>query len=352
LSLTFRSQFPYLIFKIASQNCREGFMRRRDFIKAIGGTAAWPLSARAQQPTKLRRIGVLMPFAAGNAEARSYLSAFQQALRELGWIEGRNLAVETRFAEELNRLPNLAMELVTANVDVLVTEGTQPSQAARKATSSIPIVMARIGDAVGAGLVSSLAHPGGNVTGMSLMATEQGSKRLELLKEMLPTLSRVAVLSNPKNASQILQIKEMEAAAPVLKIEFQSVPVTNAADLEKYIRDAAHGGAQAFVTLDDALIQSLERRIVELATQQRLPVMGEFKSSADDGALMSYSANIIAMWRRAAIYVDKILKGAKPDDLPVELPTRFQLVINLKTAKAIGLTVPPLMLTRADEVIE
>jgi len=328
-------------------------MRRREFITLLSGAAVvWPIAARAQQAEQMRRIGVLMPFAAGNAEARSYLSAFQQALRDLGWIEGRNLAVETRFAEELNRLPNLAMELVTAKVDVLVTEGTQPSQAARKATSNIPVVMARIGDAVGAGLVSSLAHPGANVTGMSLMATEQGSKRLELLKEMLPTLSRVAVLSNPKNASQILQIKEIEAAARVLKIEFQSVPVTNASDLEKYVRDAAHGGAQAFVTLDDALIQSLVRRIVELATQQRLPVMGEFKSSADDGALMSYSADIIAMWRRAATYVDKILKGAKPDDLPVELPTRFELVINLKTAKTLGIVVPDKLLSTADKVIE
>jgi putative tryptophan/tyrosine transport system substrate-binding protein len=326
---------------------------RREFIVTLGGGAAWPLAARAQQRDRMRRIGVLMPFGASDDEAKRYLAAFQQGLQELGWTKGRNVTLEIRYVEgQLDRSTPLTSELVGLSIDVLVTEGSQVIQGARKVAGTIPIVMARVGDAVGAGFVTSLARPGGNLTGLSLYATEQGGKRLELLKEILPGLVDVAMLWNPKNPSQRLQAQNIEVAAARFKIQLRSLPFPESGDFEAQIQDAARAGAQAFITLDDVLIQSQRARIVELAMQQRLPVVSEFKAFTNDGALMTYSADAAAMWHRAANYVDRILKGAKPADLPVELPTRFQLVINLKTAKALGLTVPDKLLATADEVIE
>jgi putative ABC transport system substrate-binding protein len=296
---------------------------------------------------------LVMPFGATDDEAERYLAAFQQGLQELGWTKGRNVTLEIRYLEgQLDRSTPVASDLVGLSIDVLVTEGSQVIQDARKVAGTIPIVMVRVGDAVGAGFAASLARPGGNLTGMSLYATEQGEKRLELLKEILPRLVDVAMLWNPKNPSQRLQAKNIEVAAAGLKIHLRSLPVRESGDFEPYIQDAARAGAQAFITLDDVLIQSQRARIVELAMRQRLPVVGEFKEFTDAGALMTYSADSAALWHRAASYVDRILKGAKPADLPVELPTRFQLVINLKTAKALGLTVPDKLLATADEVIE
>jgi putative ABC transport system substrate-binding protein len=328
-------------------------MRRRDFINLIGGAAAWPLAARAQQPERMRRIGVLQGLAPNDPEYKRRVGGLTQGLQELGWIEGRNIAFEFRYPEgRLDRIPAYAAELVRANVDVIVTQGTEAAQAARNATGTIPIVMAQIGDAVGAGLVASLARPGGNVTGLTLVATEQSTKRLGLIKEFLPGVARVAVIWSANNASHSLQWKEMEPAAPVLRLQLLSLPVRDAADIEASFPAAAQARAEAIITMDDSLILFHRPRIVELAMRQKIPVMGEFRAFAQAGALLSYAPSPAAMWRRAASHIDKIFKGAKPADLPVEQPTRFELVVNLKAAKSLGLTIPESFLLRADEVIE
>jgi ABC-type uncharacterized transport system substrate-binding protein len=249
-------------------------------------------------------------------------------------------------------LPALAVELVRANVDVIVTQAAQPVEAARKATSTIPIVMASAGDALGAGYVASLARPGGNITGQTLVATEQSAKRLDLIQQIYPGLIRVALLWNADASGHRLQLKEMELAAPVLGMKLQSLPARNMDEIDAGLRAATQADAQAIITMEDPLIQSSRTRIVEFGLRQRLPVMGEFRPIAAAGALMSYGANQVEMWRSAAAYVDKILRGAKPGDLPVQHPTRFELVINLRTAKALGMTVPATLLVAADEVIE
>ena len=328
-------------------------LKRREFLTLLGGAAAaWPLAARAQQPERMKRIGVILLVSTGDTEFQRRLAVLRQALGELGWTE-RNSAFELRFAEgKLDRLPVLITELVQAKVDVIVTQGTDSTHAARKATSTIPIVMASIGDAVGTGIVSNLARPGGNVTGLTLFATEQSTKRLELIKEISPGLARLAVLWSGNNASHRLQLKEMETAIPVLGLRLQSVPVRDAGELDAGFQAAVQAGIQAVVTMDDQLINFLRVRIVDLATRRKLPVMGEFRPMTAAGGLMNYGPNQTDMWRRSAVYIDKILKGAKPADLPIERPTKFDLVINLKTAKALGLDVPPMLLARADEVIE
>jgi putative ABC transport system substrate-binding protein len=327
---------------------------RRDFIALLGGAAAaWPLTARAQQGERMRRIGVLQGFAESDPEWARRFGAFKQRLQELGWNEGRGISFEFRFADgKPERLPALAADLVQANVDVIVTSAAQPIEAARKATSTIPIVMASVGDAVGAGYVASLARPGGNVTGLTLVATDQSAKRLQLIKEIVPNLVRVAVLWNGNASGHRLQLQEMERATPELGIVLQSLAIRNVGEIDGGLQAALQANAQAIVTMDDPVIQSQRGRIVTFATRQRLPVMSEFRPATEVGALMSYGPNQIDLWRRAAAYVDKILKGAKPADIPVEQPTKFELVINLKTAKALGIGVPPSLLATADEVIE
>jgi putative tryptophan/tyrosine transport system substrate-binding protein len=329
-------------------------MRRRDFVKAVGGVAvAWPLAARAQQPERVRRIGVLQGLAGTDPEWQRRLAAFKQGLQELGWSEGRNVTFEFRFADgKPDRLPALAVELVRANVDVIVTNAAQPVEATRQATSIIPIVMATVGDAVGSGYIASLARPGGNVTGLTLVATEQSAKRLQLIKEFAPNLVRVAVLWNKNASGHRLQLNEMEQSVLAVGIVLQSIPMQNASDFEAGFRAAIQAGAQAIITMDDPLIQSQRARIVEFATQQRIPLMAEFRPTTEAGGLMSYGPNQTDMWRRAAAYVDKILRGAKPADLPVEQPTKFELVVNLRTAKEIGIELPTSILLRADELIE
>jgi len=327
---------------------------RRQFISALGGaTVAWPLAGRAQQPERMRRIGVLMPLPEDDREARLRLAVLTLALRELGWIEGGNIAFEARYADVgPEKLPALAADLVRANVDVIVTQAAQPIEAVRAATSTIPIVMASVGDAVGAGYITSLAHPGGNITGLTLFATDQSAKRLQLVKQISPGIVRVAVLWNGNASGHRLQITEMERAAPTMGIVLQSLPILNIEEVEAALRAAVQENAQAIVTMDDPLVQSQRVRIVEFAMGQRLPVMGEFRPVTEAGGLMSYGPNQLDLWRRAAAYIDKIFKGAKPADLPVEQPIKFELVINLKTAKALGLTVPASLLATADEVIE
>jgi putative ABC transport system substrate-binding protein len=326
-------------------------MRRRDFITLIGGAAAaWPLAARGQQAGKRYTIGYL---SAGTLTLVDATAAFTDALRELGWVEGKNVAFERRYAENrLERLAEFAAELVHLNVDVIVAEGTLAPLAAKRATSTIPIVMTVAGDPLGSGLVASLARPGGNVTGMSLMAPDLGGKRLELLKELLPRLARVAVLWNATNPYAALVYKETQAAGRTLGIEVQSLEVRSPDDFDSAFEAVRQQRSDALITVEDPLTGAYQKRIVDFAAIDRLPSLYGYRESVLAGGLISYGAHFADLFRRAAGYVDKILKGVKPADLPVQQPTKFELVINLGTAKALGLDLPPTLLTRADEVIE
>jgi putative tryptophan/tyrosine transport system substrate-binding protein len=271
----------------------------------------------------------------------------------LGWIEGKNIVFERRYAENrVERLPELAAELVRLNVDVIVGLGTLAPLAAKGATTTIPIVMTAAGDPLGSGLVASLARPGGNVTGMSLMAPDLGGKRLELLKELLPRLARVAVLWNAANPYPALVFKETQAAGRTLGIEVQSLEVRDPRDFDGAFEALRRQRPDALITVEDPLTFNYMKLIADFAAGQRLPTLHGFREDVAAGALMSYGANLADLFRRAAGYVDKILRGAKPADLPVQQPTKFDLVINLTTAKALGLEVPPTLLARADEVIE
>jgi putative ABC transport system substrate-binding protein len=326
-------------------------MNRRKFVTLLGGAAAaWPLAGRAQQLAEKRYVvGIL------NAGTASVLSAvvFPDALRELGWIEGQNVVIERRFAENrVERLPELAAELVRLNVDVIVGIGTLAPLAAKRATTTIPIVMTAAGDPLGSGLVASLARPGGNVTGMSLMAPELGGKRLELLKELLPQLARVAVLWDAANPYAALVFKETQGAGRTLGIEVQSLEVRGPDDFDGAFEALRRQRPDALITVEDPLTFTHQNLIANFAAGQLLPTLHGFKEDVAAGALMSYGANLADLFRRAAGYVDKILKGAKPADLPVQQPTKFDLVINLTTAKALGLTIPDKLLALANAVIE
>ena len=328
-------------------------LRWKLLIALCAGLAAWPLAAEAQQAGKVPRIGYLSwgSLASG---PNPYRDAFLQGLRERGLIEGQNIAIEYRSAEgRFDRLPDLAAELVLLKVDVIVTSTTPAIQAAKQATSTIPIVMAVAGDPVVTGLVASLARPGGNITGLSQLAPELAGKRLELLKETLPKLTRVAVLWNSSSTAMIHTFREAQVAVEALGLKLQSMEVQgDPADFERVFlaitRERPDG---LFVTLDP--FTSLHRRrIVELAAKNRLPAMYASREFVDAGGLMAYGPSLPDMWRRSATFVDKILKGAKPSDLPIEQPTKFELVINLKTAKALGLTIPSSLLLRADQMIQ
>jgi putative ABC transport system substrate-binding protein len=302
----------------------------------------------AQQPKKIPRIGVLRP---GLAVAANY-EAFRQGLRELGYVEGQNVVLEFRDTEaKAERLSDLAAELVRLKVDVIVTSSTPAIQAAKQATGTIPIVMAFSGDPVGTGLVASLAKPGGNITGLSDIGPEISGKQLELLKEAFPTVSRVGFFLNPSNHSNRLRLKAAEATAGELKVQIQALEVQSANDLEKAISTISKAQAQALMTVRDPAINVNQKRIVEFAAENRLPTMHMDKEPVEAGGLMSYGPDVPDLFRRATIYVDKILKGAKPADLPVERPIKFEFVINLKTAKQIGVTIPPNVLARGDRVI-
>src|SRR6516165_10392351 len=329
-------------------------MRRREFIALFGGVAVvWPVAARAQQGVQMRRIGILLPYIESDSQAQARVTALRTALEERGWVPGQNVTFDFRYAEgQLDRLPILAADLVRMNVHVILTAGTEATDAARKASGSIPIVMAAVGNPIAAGFISSLARPGGNVTGASLLATELTAKRLELLKETLPALTRLVVLWSASDASVIQKFKQIEAAAPLLGVQLQAHELRAPSDIEKSFEAAAQFGAEAVMTTEDAIQITYRAQLVDLAKRQRIPVASEFGEFARAGALMSYGPSILDSFRHAAGYIDKILNGAKPADLPVEQPTRFELIINLNTAKALGLAVPPTLLSRADEVIE
>jgi putative ABC transport system substrate-binding protein len=329
-------------------------VRRRDLIKAIvTSAAAWPLAVRAQPQQPIRLIGVLSGTAENDPEAKRRIAAFSQALREAGWDEGRNIKLEKRYsAGDPARLPALAIELIQAKCVIVVAEAAQAVDAARAATRTIPIVMVYVGDALGPGYVSSLARPGGNITGQTLVATDQAAKRLELLKKVSPDIKRIAVLSNLNASGHVRQRKEMDAAAPALSVELQQLPVQSASEFDAKLQAAVEGRAQAIVTMEDPMVESARVRITGFALARRLLVMGEFKPMAEAGGLMSYGPNQVAMWGRTAYYVDKILKGADPATLPVEQPAKFELTVNLKTARALGVDIPPTVLALSDVVIE
>jgi len=311
-------------------------------------------SAEAQQPAKIPRIGFLdNSTAAGSAVL---VEAFRQELRKLGWIEGKNIAIEYRFAEQKNeRVPELAADLVRLKVDLIVVAGTRPALAAKSATTTIPIVITVAGDPVGAGLVASLARPGGNVTGLSSLLTELGTKRLEILKDAFPKLTRVGFL-RPSGGSVLLsdlQLKELRSAAVALKVKLEEIETEpDPKGLESAFQTAQQRQVGAIMTMSTRPFSAERKRIVELAGKYRLPAIYPDKEFVEAGGLMSYGADIVDSYRRVANYVDKILKGATPADLPVEQPIKFEFVINLKTAKQIGLTIPQSMLYRADRVIK
>ena len=312
---------------------------------------AFCFSADAQQAKKIPRVGVLLPGSPSTYSLRA--DAFLQGLRELGYVEGKTIAVEWRWAEDrVEQLPALAAELVGLNVDIIVTSGTQAIKALKNATSTTPIVMALVGDPVGSGFVASLARPGGNLTGLTNVAPDLSGKRLELLKEVVPGASRVAALLNPTNPLDQVELKETQVAAQKLVVQLQAVEASDANSLQEAFATMTRNRAQALVVLTDGIFYSQRSRIVELVTKNRLPAMYFQPEFADDGGLMSYAPNTNQFFRRAAVYVDKILKGAKPADLPVEQPIKFEFIINLRAAKQIGLTIPPNVLVRADKVIK
>ena len=332
-------------------------MNRRDFLVAVVAllalvVAAAPLAAEAQQAGKVYRIGYLS--APSRASVEQVLQAFLRKLRELGWVEGHNLIIEYRWAEgNVERLPDLAAELVRRNVDVIVAPAGSAALAAKNATSSIPIVMIFPSDPVEMGLVASLSRPGGNVIGTTFTpGPEIFGKQLQILKEAVPHASRVAVLSNPADASFALQVREVEATARSLGIRLQHVEARGPEEFESAFAAMARERADALLVNGTSTFLAHRVRLAELAVKGRLPTMHSFRESVEAGGLMAYAVNMADFVGRAAVYVDKILKGAKPADLPVEQPTKFELVINLKAAKALGISVPQSLLLRADEVIQ
>jgi putative tryptophan/tyrosine transport system substrate-binding protein len=327
-------------------------IKRREFITLLGGAAtAWPLTARAQQQRKVPRVGYLFSFI--RAEGQDLWKACQQGLRELGYVEGQNIIFEPRWAEgQHERLPALAADLVRLNVDVIVSAGTPASRAAKAATSKIPIVIVAVGEPVKTGLITSLARPGGNVTGMSLLTSDLSGKRLELLLEIVRNVSRVALIMNPENQISAIFLEETQDASRKLGIELQQSEARNPQEIERAFARVASERASALIVFDDQALWSYRAQFVALAAAQKIPTMYGSKEFVGDGGLMSYGPDRPDQYRRTAIFVDKLLKGANPADLPVEQPTKFELVINLKTAKALGLEIPAKLLALADEVIE
>ena len=323
---------------------------RREFITLLSGAAAWPIVARAQQPGKLPTIGFLGPTTLSSQA--QHVAAFVQRLRELGWIEGRTIAIEVRWAEgRSDRFAEIAAEFIRLKVDVIVTQTTPPALAAKQATSVIPIVFASAGDPVANGLVDNPARPGGNVTGLSSQSGYTVGKRVELLREVVPGLRRLGILGNIGNPFNALEIEEVKEAARSLRLEAVAADIRRAEDITPAF-DMLKGRADGLFVTADALVFNNRIRINTMALAARLPTMYVFPEYVEAGGLMAYGVKLADQFRRAADYVDKILRGAKPADLPVQQPTKFDLVINLTTAKALGLTLPPTLLAIADRVIE
>src|SRR5262249_19051198 len=325
-------------------------MRRREFITLLGGAAAWPFAARAQQAGKLPTVGFLGQ--STRSAATEWTAAFVQRLRELGRIEGRTITIEYRWGEgREERFAEIAAEFVRLKVDIIVTSGTPAVVAAKQATTIIPIVVAAAGDPVEAGLVASLARPGGNVTGLSAQTADLAAKRLEILREVVPGLRRLAILSNVGNRLAVWEMREVQAAASTLRLEVVTLEIQRGEDIAPFFETLRPRADALYVCVDGLLITN-RIRINTLALTARLPMMTAIRDSVEVGGLISYGPNLPELWRRAGDYVDKVLRGAKPADIPLEQPTKFELAINLTTARALGLEVPPMLLARADKVIE
>jgi putative ABC transport system substrate-binding protein len=326
-------------------------MQRREFITLLGGAVALPFAAQAQQAAKIPRIAFM-----GNSTAAmeaNLIKPFRDGLRELGYEEGRNLIIEFRWAEgKYDRFPALIAELLTAKVDLIVTAGTPATLAVKKATSTVPLVFIAVGDPVGTGVVPSLARPGGNLTGLASISPDLESKRLQLLREINPGLSHVAFLFNPSNPFYVTSMKQANAAIKALQMKLLSLPVSKTEDLDGAFDKILKERPEALLVLADRVFLHNRNRIMEFATKNRLPTMVPYKELVEAGGLIGYGPSYEDMHRRAADYVDKILKGAKPGDLPVEQPTKFDLRVNLKAARAIGIKIPEGFLLRADEVLE
>ena len=328
-------------------------MRRRSFISLLGGAAAWPVAVRAQQGERVRRIGVLMNLAADDPEAQVRLAAFHQGLQELGWTVGRNLRIDTRWgAGDADRYRRYSTELVALAPDVILAASGAIVPWLLQATRSVPIVFAQVPDPVGAGFVESLAHPGGNITGFTNFEFSIGGKLLELLKEIAPRVTRAAVLRDAADPAGVGQWGAIQTAAPSLGLELRVVDVRDAGEIERGITTFARGSNGGMIVTGSAPTAIHRDLIITLAARHRLPSVYAYRYHATSGGLISYGPETIDQYRRAASYVDRIFRGEKPADLPVQAPTKYELVINLKTAKALGLDVPPTLLARADEVIE
>jgi putative ABC transport system substrate-binding protein len=327
-------------------------MRRRDFITLLGGAAAWPLAAGAQQADSTARQ-VRVGLIAASPPTPAMLNAFRDGMRERGYVEGQNLSVAVRWPQgSFEQDPGVVAELVSGNVDVIVAWATPTVIAVRRVTSTIPIVMVSVGDPVGSGFIASLARPGGNITGISSITADLSAKLVELFVELVPAMKRVGVVRNPNNPNVTEQLRETEDAVRKLNMQVQVVDARTSDDFKRAFARLSADGVNGVVLLADPTVIEQRRRIAELALAVRLPTAFQRRENADAGGLLSYGANNNNQFRQAALYVDRILKGAKPAELPVEQPTKFELVINLKTAKALGLEVPAKVLALADEVIE
>ena len=329
-------------------------MDRRAFIAVVGGSIlAAPLTSAAQQAEQVPRVGYISPGSSSDPFRLRRYEAFRQGLLELGYVEGRNIALEPRWAKgEYDRYPALAADLVRLKAHVIVTVGGAATKAAQQVTTTTPIVMSVVIDPLGSGLVASLARPGGNITGLTIMASDVVGKQLELLKQTVPGVARVALLWNPDNPGGAPQLREAEAAARILGVRLQAVEARNPQEIDRAFSAMTRERAGALIVLPDAIFGNQQKQIANLAVKSRLPSIYGIREYGEAGGLIVYSANNLDLERRAAIFVDRILKGAKPADLPVEQPTKFELVINLKTAKALGLTIPQSILIRADEIIQ
>jgi ABC-type uncharacterized transport system substrate-binding protein len=327
-------------------------MRRREFITMLGGAAAtWPLAARGQPSAKVYRIGFL-GVTSHDAEYRLRVDALRTGLRQLGYEEGKNIIIHYRWAEgRYDRLPELAAELVQLNVNVIVTHSTPGARAAQQATSIIPIVVTAVGDPVAAGLVTSLARPGGNLTGLTFFFAELCAKRVELMKEAIPTLTQIAVFVNPANPSHPIALEVMQRTAEALGVELIPIDVKTRDDIAAAIATVATGRVPALVVIEDPLSLSNARQIAEIALQNRVPMIG-FKPHAEAGALMEYGVDLLDLYSRAASFVDKVLKGTPPANLPIERAVKFEVIVNLKSAKTLGIELPTSLLIRANEMIE
>jgi putative tryptophan/tyrosine transport system substrate-binding protein len=328
--------------------------RRREFISLLGGATAWPLAARAQQGERIRRIGFLQGLAESDPEAQARTAAFRRELEALGWTEGRNIRIDYRFAGgSASRVQAYAAELVNSAPDLIVAHSSPVVAALKQATSTIPIVIAVVNDPLGQGFVTSLARPGGNITGFAFVEFIMVGKWLELLKELAPGVKRVALMFNPQTAPYYpVFLREFAANAAPLAAALSATPVRDRAEIEAAVSAFAREPAGGLITAGDPFINTQRDLIMSLAERHRLPTLFSFRQHAKDGGLMSYGPDSVDIVRRSASYVDRILRGEKPADLPVQAPTKYELAINLKTAKALGLTVPPTLLARADEVIE